>query len=85
MSALAEGRSSRRSHTRMPCTILPGQLGVHIPGLIYNLSQTGAAIEVNVFGKLPGVIGVEVNGKIYQAKVVWRKAKHIGVHFVSET
>jgi hypothetical protein len=40
---------------------------------------------VNVFGKLPGVIGVEVGGKIYQAKVVWRKAKHIGVHFVSET
>lgn len=85
MSALAEGRSSRRSHTRMPCNVLPGRLGVHIPGLIYNLSQTGAAIEVNVFGKLPDVIGVEVNGKIYSAKVVWRKAKHIGVHFIAET
>ncbi len=85
MSALAEGRISRRTPTRMACNIMPGRLGVHIPGLIYNLSQTGAAIEVNVFGKLPEVIGVEVSGKIYSAKIVWRRAKHIGVHFISET
>lgn len=82
MSATMENRTNRRAYANVVCNVIPAERDIRIPARIYNLSQTGAAIEVNVFGKLPDVIGVDIDGKIYTAKIVWRKARNIGVTFM---
>jgi PilZ domain-containing protein len=81
---LVENRTTTRRRVFKAGTIAFGR-GGSIPSIIWNLSPTGAMLEVDNVIDIPDkfTLVIEADRFNRSCRVIWRKAKKIGVRFGS--
>jgi len=79
-----EKRRADRIRTLMPCALIPSGAASPIPGVLRNLSASGAKVHVEDGRRVPDEFELRLEGaQIFaRARVVWRRGGYIGVAFV---
>ena len=76
-------RRARRQRTLMACRIVYGDALIVVEGVIRDLSESGAKVRLGSLSPLPQRVKLLAvkEGRLYDAKIVWRRGEEIGLHF----
>jgi hypothetical protein len=78
-------RGARRADAFRIGALLPGEGAAEIDCLVWDQSETGAQIEVEVAETVPDefTLSMTAYAKPRRCKVAWRRGRKLGVNFVA--